>query len=59
MELALEPSCTQSQTELANKDKDGPEATANLTLIETAEPVTEPFSKKARDPGSLEYIKCK
>ena len=39
--LALTHSCTRSQTEVATKDKDGPEATANLALVETAEPVTE------------------
>ena len=54
--LALKPSCTRSQTEVATKDKDGPEATANLAHVETAEPVTEAVSHKARDLSSSEYI---
>ena len=55
--LALTHSCTRSQTELATKDKDGPEATANLAPVETAEPVTEAVSHEARDPSSPENIK--
>ena len=54
--LALTHSCTRSQTEVATKDKDGPEATANLAPVETAEPVTEAVSHKARDRSSSEYI---
>ena len=53
--LALKPSRTRSQTEVATKD--GPEVIANLVFVD-AEPVTEVVSHKARDPGSLEYIKC-
>ena len=54
--LALTHSCTRSQTEVATKDKDGPEATANLAPVETAEPVTEAVSHKARDRSGSEYI---
>ena len=54
--LALKPFFTWSQTEVANKDKDGPGATANMAPVETAEPVTEAVSHKARDPSSLDYI---
>ena len=50
--LALTHSCTRLQTEVATKDKDGPEATANLASVETAETV----SHQARDPSSSEYI---
>ena len=52
--LALKPSCTRSQTKVAIKDKDGPEATANLAPVE---PVTEAVSHQVRDPSSTEYIK--
>ena len=55
-DLALKPSHTRSQTEVATKDKDGPEATANLAPVETAEPVTEAVSHEARDLSSPEYI---
>ena len=55
--LALKPSRTRSQTEVATKDKDGPEAIANLAPVETAEPLTEVVSNKARDPSSPEHIK--
>ena len=54
--LALEPSCTRSLTEVATKDKGSPEATANMAPVETAEPVTEAVSHKARDLSSSEYI---
>ena len=54
--LALTHSCIRSQTEVATKDKDGPEATANMAPVETAEPVTEAVSHKARDLSSSEYI---
>ena len=54
--LALTHSCTRSQIEVATKDKDGPEATANLAPVETAEPVTEAVSHEARNPSSPEYI---
>ena len=54
--LALKPSSTRSQTEVATEDKDGPEATANLAPVETAEPVTEAVSHQVRDPSSSEYI---
>ena len=54
--LALTHSCIRSQTEVATKDKDGFEATANLAAVETAEPVTEAVSHKARDRSSSEYI---
>ena len=54
--LALKLYSTRSQTEVATKDKNGPKATANLAPVETAEPVTEAVSHKARDPSSLEYI---
>ena len=55
-DLALKPYCTRSQTEVATKDKGSPEAAANLTPVETAEPVTEAVSHKVRDPSSSEYI---
>ena len=51
-DLALKPSHTRSQTEVATKDKDGPEDTANLAPVETAEAV----SHKAKDPSSPKYI---
>ena len=54
--LALKPSCTRSQTEVATKDKDGLEATANLAPVETVKPVTKAVSHKSRDPSSAEYI---
>ena len=54
--LALKPSRTQSQTEVASQDKDGLEATANLAPVETADPVTGAVSHKTRDPGSTENI---
>ena len=54
--LALKPSRTRSQTEVATKDKGGPEATASPTPVETTEPVTEAVSHKARDLSSSEYI---
>ena len=50
--LALKPSHTRSQTEVATQDKDGLEATANLVPVETADPATEAVSHKTRDPGS-------
>ena len=56
--LAFTHSCTRSQTEVATKDKDGPESNANLASVETTEPVTEVVSHKVRDPSSPEYIKC-
>ena len=54
--LALKPSCTRLQTGVATKDKDGPEATANLAPVETAEPVTEAVLHEDRDPSSPKYI---
>ena len=54
--LALKPSHTRSQTEVATQDKDGLEANANLVPVETADPVTEAVSHKTRDPGSTENI---
>ena len=56
-ELSLKLSRTPSQTDEATKDKDGPEATANLAPVETAESVTETVSHKARNPSGSEYIK--
>ena len=50
--LAFKPSRTRSQTEVATKDKDGPEAIANLATDETAEPVTEVVLHKPRDTSS-------
>ena len=52
--LALTHSCARSQTEVATKDKDGFEATANLTPVETAKSVTETVSHDAKDPSSPE-----
>ena len=53
-DIALKPSHIRSQTEVACKNRDGPEATANLAPVETAKAV----SHKARDPSSPEYINC-
>ena len=55
-DIALKPSHFRLQTEVATKNKDGPESTANLAPVETAEPLTEAVSHKVRDPSSLEYI---
>ena len=55
-DLALKPSHTRSQTEVATKDKCCPKATANLTPVETTEPVTEVVSHKVREPSNSEYI---
>ena len=54
--LALKPFYSRSQTEVATRGKDGPEATTNLAPVETAEPVIEAVSHKTRDPSSPEYI---
>ena len=54
--LAFTHSCIRSQTEVATKDKDGFEATANLAPVETAEPVTEAVSHETRNPSSSKYI---
>ena len=56
-DLDLKPSQTRSHTEIATKYKGGPEATANLTSVETAEHLTGAVSHKIRDPSSSEYIK--